>query len=200
MSLTFRRLPVVALVLVALIPLEAAVVSREGAAALDGKIAQVMVQGAAPNAGSPRRTQVTEDELNSWFMYRAQPLLPDGLTQPQVTLVGDGGFTAQAIVDLETVAPQGASGGGFDPLSLLGGQVPVTVTGILQSGDGVAHLDVQTVLVAGFPVPVGVLQELASYYFRTPERPQGFRLDDTFELPASIRQIDVGAGQAVVVQ
>ena len=200
MSLTIRRLPVVFIALVTLIPLEAAVVSREGAAALDGKIARIVRQGAGLDSGGTLRTQVTEDELNSWFMYRSQPFLPDGLTQPEVTLVGDGALTAQAIVDLDAVAQQGSSGGGFDPFSLLGGKVPVTVTGVLQSRDGVARLDVQTVLVSGFPVPIAVLQELASYYSRTPERPEGFRLDDAFELPAGIRQIDVGPGQAVVVQ
>ena len=200
MFLTIRRLPVVFIVMVALIPLEAAIVSREDADVFDGKIAQIVRQGAGPNSGSTVRTQVAEDELNSWFMFRSEPFLPEGLTQPQVTLVGDGGLTAQAIVDLEAVSPEGSNGGGFDPLSLLGGKVPVTVTGVLQSGDGVARLDVQTVLVSGFPVPVAVLQELASYYSRTPELPLGVRLDDAFELPAGIRRIDVGPGQAVVVQ
>lgn len=199
MSIILRRLPVIAIAVVTLIPLDAAVVSREGADALDRKIVEIQRQGAGLNSVSTLRTQVTEDELNSWFMYRAPALLPEGLRQPQVTLVGGGGLTAQAIVDLDAVT-QGSSGGGFDPLSLLGSTVPVTVTGVLQSADGVAHLDVQTVLVAGFPVPVAVLQELASYYSRTPERPQGFRLDDAFTLPAGIRHIDIGPGQAVVVQ
>ena len=104
MSLTFRRLPVIALALVTLIPLEAAIVSPEGAAALDGKIAQILRHGAL-SSGSTLRTQVTEDEVNSWFLYRSQPFLPDGLTEPQITLVGDGGLTAQAIVDLDAVAP-----------------------------------------------------------------------------------------------
>jgi len=200
MSLTFHRLPVIAIALITLIPLEAAVVSREGADLFDRKIAQIQRQGAGLNSLSTLRTEVTEDELNSWFMYRAQSLLPQGLTQPQVTLAGGGAVTAQAIVDLEAFARERSTGGGFDPLSLLGGKVPVTVTGVLRSGDGVAQLDVQTVLVAGLPVPVAVLQELASYYSRTPEQPLGYRLDDAFELPAGIRRIDVGPGQAVVVQ
>ncbi len=200
MSLTIHRLPVIVIALVTVMPLGAAMVSREGADALDQKIAQIQQQGAGLSSGSTLRTQVTEDELNSWFMYRSQLLLPEGLTQPQVTLAGDGGVTAQAVVDLDVVSPPPASGGGFDPLSLIGGKVPVTVTGVLQSGDGVAHLDVQTVLVAGFPVPVAMLQELAAYYSQTPERPLGFRLDDAFQLPAGIRRIDMGPGQAVVVQ
>jgi hypothetical protein len=49
-------------------------------------------------------------------------------------------------------------------------------------------------------VPVTVLQELVGYYSRTPERPEGVRLDETFMLPAGIRQVEIGRGQAVVVQ
>jgi hypothetical protein len=45
-----------------------------------------------------------------------------------------------------------------------------------------------------------VLQELVSYYSRTAEDPRGIDLDEPFELPAGIRQIEVGQGQAVVVQ
>jgi hypothetical protein len=41
---------------------------------------------------------------------------------------------------------------------------------------------------------------LVGYYSRTPKNPKGVSLDDAFALPASIRQIDVGAGQAVIVQ
>ncbi|MDA1185686.1 MAG: hypothetical protein O2930_13705 [Acidobacteria bacterium] len=198
--MTLHRLPVIAIALATLIPLDAAVVSREGADILDGKIDRIRQQGAGLTETRTLRTQVSEDELNSWFMYRAQPLLPEGLTEPHVTFAGDGVLTAQAIVDLESVMQQPSTGGGFDPLSLLGGKVPVTVTGVLRSGDGVAHLEVQTVLLSGFPVPVSLLQELATYYSRTPERPMGIRLGEAFELPAGIRRIDVGPGQAVVVQ
>jgi hypothetical protein len=45
-----------------------------------------------------------------------------------------------------------------------------------------------------------MLQEVLGYYSRTPERPEGVRLDSPFALPAKIRQIEVGQGQAVVVQ
>ena len=111
-----------------------------------------------------------------------------------------GDWRGRRVVDLDAVARQRSTGGGFDPLSLIGGKVPVTVTGMLHTGGGMARFEVQTAEVSGIPVPVAVLQELASYYFRTPERPQGIRLDDTFDLPAGIQQIEVGQGQVVVVQ
>lgn len=200
MSLLVRRLAVIVLVLAALIPLEAAIVSREGADAFAVKIALIQRQGAMAAPAGTLRTLLTEDELNSWFMYRAQPLLPDGIGQPQITIVGAGRLAGQAIVDLSAVTREPSPGGGFDPLSLISGQVPVTVTGVLHTGDGMARFEVQTAGVSGIPVPVAVLQELASYYFRTAERPQGVRLDAVYALPAGILQIDVGQGQAVVVQ
>jgi len=200
MSLSIRRLSVVVVALISLLPLEAAVGSREGADALDGKIAQIQRQGAGLNSDRALRTPVSEDELNSWLRYRSQPWLPEDLEQPQITFIGDGAITAQAIVDLEAVLKERPSASGFDPISLFGGKVPVAVTGVLRSGDGVARLVVQTVLVSGFPVPVAMLQELASYYSRTPEKPLGLRLDDAFDLPAGIRRIDIGPKQALVVQ
>jgi hypothetical protein len=49
-------------------------------------------------------------------------------------------------------------------------------------------------------VPNSLLQEMVAYYSRTANDPDGIRLDDPFELPANIRQIEVGQGQAVVIQ
>ena len=200
MFLPVCRLAFFLAVLVALIPLEAATVSRQSADRFAVKVALIQRQGAAAEPAGTLRTMVTEDELNSWLMYRAQRLLPDGLTEPQITIVSAGRLQGQAIVDLDAVARQRSTGGGFDPFSLIGGKVLVTATGVLHTGDGMARFEVQTAGVSGIPVPVAVLQELASYYFRTPERPQGVRLDDIFDLPADIRQIEVGQGQAVVVQ
>ena len=46
------------------------------------------------------RVPVSESELNSWFTYAAKPLLPPGVTDPRVTMVGNGKLTGQATVDL----------------------------------------------------------------------------------------------------
>jgi hypothetical protein len=186
--------------LFALIPIEAATVSRQSADEFAQKVALIQRQGDVTERAGTWRTRLTQDELNSWFMYRAQPLLPNGVGQPQVTIGGDGRVAGQAVVDLDAVAKRRSTGGAFDPFSLIGGKVPVSVTGILHTRDGMGRFEVQTAEMSGIPVPVTVLQELVTYYSRTPERPQGVRLDDAFELPANIRQIEVGQGQAVVVQ
>ena len=200
MSLHLRQLAFTLFVALALIPLEAATVSRQSADEFAQKVALIQRQADVTERSGTRRTRLTQDELNSWFMYRAQPLLPNGVGQPQVTIVGEGRVAGQAVVDLDVVAKRRSSAGAFDPFSLIGGKVPVSVAGILHTREGMARFEVQTAEMSGIPVPVTVLQELVTYYSRTPERPQGVRLDDAFPLPANIRQIEVGQGQAVVVQ
>jgi hypothetical protein len=204
MSLRFRRFAFFFLLSALVIPLRAATVSRQSAEEFAQKIALIQRQAdspASPARAGARRTRLTEDELNSWFMYRAQPVLPAGVSQPQITILGEGLLAGQAIIDLDAVAKRRSSGGGaFDPLSLIGGKVPVSVGGILHTRDGMARFEVQRAEMSGIPVPVTVLQEVLTYYSRSDERPQGVRLDDVFSLPANIRQIEVGEGQAVVVQ
>ena len=49
-------------------------------------------------------------------------------------------------------------------------------------------------------MPKAVLQEILSYYSRSPERPEGLSLDDPIILPSNIREIQVDRGQAIVIQ
>jgi hypothetical protein len=184
----------------ALASLEAATVSRQSADAFAEKVALIRRHGELGDRAGGRRTAVTEDEVNSWFTFRSQALLPNGVMQPEVTIVGQGRVAGQAIVDLDAVAKRRSTGGTFDPWALIGGRVPVKVTGILHTRDGMARVEIQSADISGVPVPPMLLQELVSFYSRSPERPQGVRLDETFALPANIRQIEVGQGQAVVVQ
>jgi hypothetical protein len=204
MAFSLRRFYAVLLVSTLLVPLQAATVSRQNADVFAKKIVQIQQQGlqspATDRRATERRTPVTEDELNSWFAYRAQPVLPAGLSQPQITIVGQGKVAGQATVDLETVGKRRSSGGTFDPWSYLGGRVPVTVNGILHTQNGRGRFELQSAEVSGVPVPKTLLQELLSYYSRTPEHPTGIGLDEAFELPANIDKIEVGQGQAVVVQ
>ena len=177
----------------------AATVTRQNADAFSKKVALIRSQSEA-GSRTARRTALTQDELNSWLVYESQPHLPTAISAPEVTIVGQGRLSGNAVVDLEAIGKRRSSGGTLDPWSLVGGRVPVTVAGILHTRDGMGRFEVQSAEIAGLPVPPSFLQELLSYYSRTPERPQGVRLDDPFPLPANIRQIEVGQGQAVVVQ
>jgi hypothetical protein len=177
-------------------------VSPQQADAFARKLAIISAQSTltTTRAATVRRTSVSEGEVNSWFAYRAQPLLPQGMTEPQVTIVGNGRVMGTAWVDLDAIAKQRRSSGILNPWNLVGGRVPVTVAGVLHTQNGRGQFDVEETSVSGLPVPTSLLQELVAHYSRTPTTPQGIRLDDPFELPANIRQIEVGQGQAVVIQ
>ncbi len=161
---------------------------------------KVDVIAAHDKAKGTRRTPVTETEMNSWFAYQAAPLLPPGVTDPSVAIVGQGKVSGRAMVDLDAVAKKRGTGRTLDPWSLIGGKVPVTVTGTLHTRDGVGRFEMESAYVSSVPVPKLLLQELVSHYSRTPNHPDGLSLDAPFQLPVNIRQIEVGQGQATVVQ
>jgi hypothetical protein len=181
-------------------PLEAAAAaaSRQQADALARKISQITQRGAATPVPGARRTEVTEDELNSWFVYRGRPYLPSGVSNPSVNMLGDGSMRGVATVDLEAIGRRKSRGGGMlDLWSYLGGKVPVAVTGTLRTQDGRGRFEMQSAQIGGLPVPKALVQELVSAYTADDK---GVSLDASFELPARIKYIDVGRGQLVVVQ
>lgn len=195
MSVSLRFAAVISCVLLALlVTAEAVTTSRPQADSFAKKLA-IIKQHAAESRKASRRTTVTEGEVNSWFVYRAQPLLPDGVKNPKVTAVGNGKMLGVVTVDLDDI---GKSRSGV--WKLLGGTVPISLSGVLRTKDGRGQFDLQSADISGVPVPKFLVQEIVTHYTRDEDRPNGIRLDDSFALPASIKQIDVGQGQAVVLQ
>jgi hypothetical protein len=175
--------------------------SKQQADSFNQKIL-VIADGRKPaDKSGARRTPLSETELNSWFVYSAQPLLPQGLAEPKISIIGQGRVGAEAIVDLDAFAKQKAKSGNNSMLwNYLGGRVPVAITGTLHTKDGIGRFQLESADVSGVPVPKTLLQELVAYYSRTENHPNGVNMDDPFELPAGINRIEVGQGQAVVVQ
>jgi len=85
-------------------------------------------------------------------------------------------------------------------MNYLFGRLPVTAVGTLTTSNGVGRFALESATVGSVPMPKMLLQEIVSYYSRTPEKPAGISLDDPFELPARIREIQVDRGQAIIVQ
>jgi len=195
MSVSLRLSSVICIAILAfLATAEAVNTSRPQADSFAKKLA-IIKQHAAESPKSSRRTTVTEGELNSWFVYRAPALLPVGVKDPRVAVVGNGKLVGLVTVDLDDV---GKSKSGA--WNVLGGRVPISLSGVLRTKDGRGQFDLQSADISGVPVPRFLVQEILSHYTRDEDRPNGVRLDDPFALPASIKQIDVGSGQAIVVQ
>ena len=180
--------------------LAAANLSEVQADAFARKLTAVALRAEVPpEAAVPSRTRFTEAELNSWVAFRGQGILPAGVTDMELTMVGAGMVRGSARVDLATLGKQ-TGAGATSPWSYLGGRIPVAVTGRLHANDGMGRFELQSATVSGVPVPRTVVADMLAHYSRTEDEPAGVRLDDPFPLPAGIRRIEIGQGQAVVVQ
>jgi hypothetical protein len=181
-------------------PLAQGRATKRDAQTMKQKVAAIAAHGARATTQG-QRTTVTESEVNSYLTYELGSDLPTGVVQPSVSALGTGLVSGRAVVDLDAVRKAGRNSGGlFDLRSYLTGQVPVTATGLLRTGNGRARLELQSASVGGVPIPKLLLQEIVAYYSKSPSKPGGISLDDEFELPARIREIQVERGQAIVVQ
>jgi len=173
--------------------------TRRDATALKQKIATITAQADKP-AKQARRTTVTEGEVNSYIVFEARDQVPTGVVDPYITIVGGGRVTGRAVVDLDAVRKQKNPTSLLDPMNYLMGRLPVTATGVLRTTNGVGRFELESAAVSRIPVPKLFLQEIISYYSRTAQNPAGINLDDPFDLPARIREIQVERGQAIIVQ
>jgi hypothetical protein len=148
---------------------------------------------------SLRLTPITERELNAYFRYDMRDSFPAGVTEPTISILGDGRVSATAVVDLDEVRSS-QDVGLLNPMRYMSGRLPVTASGVIQSQHGTIRFLLDSADVSGVPIPKGLLQQVVSYYSRTAERPQGVNLDDALDLPAGIQEIRVQPGQAIVVQ
>jgi hypothetical protein len=172
--------------------------SRRDADLLKQKVATIQL--GATSTGQPRRTTLTQNEVNAYFALDAHDDLPVGVVEPSVTILGTGRLSGRAVVDLDAVRKFKNPTSLLDPASYLTGRLPVTAIGVLKTSNGVGRFQFESATVGGIPLPKTLLQEIVSFYSRTPGTPAGVNLDDPFNLPARIREIQVEPGQAIIIQ
>ena len=168
-------------------------------AAFQAKMLAVMQNGES-NKPAARTTPFEELELNSYLRFGIAELLPVGLTEPFIKLMGQGRANLRAVVDLDMVRKSQGQKSWYDPTAYLTGQIPIMVTGVLTAADGVGRFNVERIEVKGVPMPKRLLQEILSYYTKSADYPNGVNLDDQFNLPAKIRRVDVDVSRAIITQ
>jgi hypothetical protein len=173
--------------------------SKEQGDRLERKIEEITKNGSAEPIRS-KRTPMSELEVNSYLNFNLRDKIPRGLTNPQIAIVGDGQLAGRVFVDMDEFKRQRNSAGILDPLNYISGQVPVTARGVLRTQSGKGRFQLVSAEILGVPLPKPILQELVTFFSRTPENPNGFDIDAPFNLPAKIREIAVNRGEAVVVQ
>ena len=173
--------------------------SKEEGDGLQRKIEEITKNGSALPVPA-KRTSVSENEVNSYLAFNAKDKIPQGLTNPQITIAGDGRLAGRVLVDLDEFKRHRSSQGFMDPLSYISGKVPVTARGLLRTHEGKGQFQIGSAEIFGVPLPRSILQELVTFFTRTPENPGGFNVDAPFNLPAKIREVVISKGAAVVVQ
>jgi hypothetical protein len=173
--------------------------SKKDAALLKQKLATITEHGEKA-IKQPRKTILTESEVNSYLVFDAREQLPAGVVEPWVTALGPGRVSGRAVVDLDAVRKSKKPTSLLDPMNYLFGRLPVMATGTLKTSEGVGRFELESASAGSIPIPKVLLQEIVSYYSRTRENPAGLSLDDPFALPARIREIQVERGQAIIVQ
>lgn len=155
-----------------------------------------VAQGKTP---APLRTTFTDKEFNAWLVADGKDNVPVGLLSPTVTFLAASKLTAKAVVDLDAVR-KSRPRGMLDPMNLLSGLVPVTLTGTLAGQGGMGTFDVESAALGTWPLPRSVLQELIAYYSKSPDYPNGITLGKPFPLSAGVKQLLIARGTATVVQ
>jgi hypothetical protein len=142
-----------------------------------------------------RPVVVTEGELNSYLNLSLGDKMPAGLADVKLALDSDR-IAARAVVDLERVRGRAPASGPWSPLSYLSGRVPLEVKGRYRNAqEGFGALEVEQILLASFPVPVSLLEQLVS---AASSRDEGRRIDiqAPFRLPYAAKRLRVQKGQA----
>lgn len=140
---------------------------------------------------------VTEGELNSYLNLSLGSRMPAGVTDVDVRLDRDG-IAAKAMVDLDQVRDRIPAQGPWNPINLLGGRVPVEVTGRLETENGFGTLQFDQVRLGPLSLPVSLLGQMVSSATQTPENPQGFDIQAPFRLPYSVKRIRFRPGRALL--
>jgi hypothetical protein len=145
---------------------------------------------------TPPSVLVTEGELNSYVNYTLAPSLPAGLSDVELQLDRDR-VQATGQVDMELVKEHLGNLSPWNPISLLGGRVPILLAGrYLGAKDGFGRVEIEEVRAAGVPIPLSVVEQVVAGATRSRSQPEGFDIHAPFRLPRPVRRVRLAPGQA----
>jgi len=175
--------------------------TKAEAARFQAKLTQIEKNAATllKRGAAARVIPVSDAEVNSYLKFLAGSQVPVGIADPILHAAGNGRVTGRALVDLDAVRTQ-KKRTWSDPLAYLSGRVPIAAEGTLTTSNGVGRFTLESAELSGVTIPKSLLQELLTYYSKSPERPNGINMDNPFQLPSAIKEIKVGVGNTTVVQ
>jgi hypothetical protein len=176
-------------------PAPPAGLSWQEADELAATLARVERRIASGRPASRQPIVVTERQLNSYVNLSLRDRLPPGLSGLEFQ-IGQDRLGARAMLDIDRLKAQLPAGGSSTLLALLGGTVPVEVSGRVPTAGGKGRIEVEQASVAGVSLPASVLSELVAMATRSESRPRGFDLQAPFDLPWTARRVRLEPGRA----
>lgn len=169
-------------------------IAQNGIAAADRmqqKLESIVRFGAIPRLET-QSTVIEEAEVNAYMAHHLQAEIPPGISTPTLRILADNRLSATATLDLDAMNAGRPPSEGFDPLRLLTGTLPASVSGRLVTENGTGRFELETAQLGGIPLPRALVSQLVARY--------DVNIDDPFDLPSSIREIRVEPGQVTVLQ
>jgi hypothetical protein len=169
--------------------------SRDEADALDVKLEAIDKRQKNGRTARSETVEISESELNSYVNLKLK--MPDGVTDVAVHLDRER-VAATAIVDLEKVQAKPASSS-WNPMSLLGGRVPVSLRGkLVNQDDGFASIEFEEIKLGALPLAPSALEQIVLSATKNRENPQGLDILSPFRLPYSLKRVRLQPGRALL--
>jgi len=150
-----------------------------------------------PKAARSETIAVSEQELNSYLNLALGPRLPQGLSGVDVR-IDAGRLAVHAIVDLDEVKGRLPPSGAFNPISYLGGRVPIELRSRVPNSDGFGTLELEDVRLGGYAIPITFVQQLVLSATRNADNPEGFDIRAPFRLPYGVKRMRIQAGKILL--
>jgi hypothetical protein len=83
-------------------------------------------------------------------------------------------------------------------MSLLGGLVPIELSGKLVNADGFGTIELDSAYVASIRVPISVVEQMVASSTRSEKHPDGFDIHAPFRLPYSVNRVRIEPGKATL--
>ena len=166
---------------------------------LKEKVEQLIANGELDPV-PPKITRFAEAELNTILNGQIADWIPNGLSEPQVRLLGKDRFSLRVIVDIDEFKRRRKRPQSAGPLNFFNGKMPALIRGDLITKDGKGQFRLHSTEVNGIPLPRALALDLLSTYTKTRRNPEGFDIEKPFDLPAKIRQLQINTAEIVVIQ
>jgi len=142
------------------------------------------------------RVALSQRELNAYAEEELPKIVPQGIREPKLVL-GAGTATGSALIDfLKLRSAQGKPPGWF-MRQLLQGEHPVTVMARIDSANGRATVNVESVDISGITIEGRMLDYLIQNYL-LPYYPDA-KVGQPFELSHRIERLDVQPSRVDVI-